>query len=60
MNVYICIMRRNGDPEKHSYILGAYTDHNTASKWGAIEEEYRGHKYKAEVLEIMLDAEPEQ
>ena len=46
MKVYIVTMYRNGDREKHSYVLGAFSTYENAKIMGETEEVYRGDKYK--------------
>jgi hypothetical protein len=58
MDVFVVTMRRYGDREKHSYVLGVYTRSWEAEKYGAVEEVWRGGKYKAEVQAFVLDEEP--
>lgn len=53
--VYVVTMYRYGNKEKHSYVLGVYSNKQKAEKEVEIEEEYRGGKYKGEVLECILD-----
>ena len=47
--MYIVTMYRYGDREKHSYVLGAWSDKAEAEKWGDIEDWWRGGKYKPEI-----------
>ena len=42
---------------KHSYVLGCYSSKKIAKKYAEIEEDDRGGKYKAEILEVVVDKE---
>lgn len=42
------VMRRNGDRDSHSYLLGAWQFLDTAEKMGWEEHANRGHKYDPE------------
>lgn len=57
--VYVVTMYRFGDREKHSYVLGVWSDKAEADKHANAEVDYRGGKYKADVLEVVVNAEPE-
>lgn len=59
MDVFVVTMRRYGDREKHSYVLGVYSRSWEAEKYGKVEELWRGGKYKAEVQVFVLDQEPQ-
>jgi len=43
--MYVLKMNRYGDSEKHSYIVGVYSNFETAEYAGLIEEYWRGGKY---------------
>lgn len=53
-NVYIVQM--NGIAGKHSYIEGVYSSRQDAEFAGDVEQSWRGAKYKAEIIEMELDA----
>ncbi|MFW6219835.1 MAG: hypothetical protein ACOCZ5_01345 [bacterium] len=53
--VYVVIMYRWGDREKHSYLLGVYDNEDVAIKEGVKETAYRGGKYESEIYEIELN-----
>jgi len=57
--VYVVTMYRFGDREKHSYVLGVWSDKAEADKHANAEVDYRGGKYKADVLKVVVNAEPE-
>lgn len=48
---------RFGDRERHSYPVGLYSKANKALKAADLEEEFRGGKYKCEVIEWIPDGE---
>jgi hypothetical protein len=54
--VFVVKMNRWGDPEMHSYVLGAFTSKLQAEYAAKEEGEYRGGKYEGEVIELELDA----
>ena len=56
ITVYVTTMYRYGDHEKHSYVLGVWSDRETAQRAGGTEELWRVDKYKAEVTEWTVDA----
>ena len=60
MKVYIVTMYRNGDREKHSYVLGAFSTYENAKIMGETEEVYRGDKYKWMYELAEIDAEGDQ
>jgi hypothetical protein len=53
--VYTVHAFRFGDRERHSYIVGVYSDATQALRAAIIEKDHRGGKYDCEVLEWMLD-----
>jgi len=57
--VYVVTMYRFGDRDKHSYVLGVWSDKAEADKHANAEVDYRGGKYKADVLKVVVNAEPE-
>ncbi len=50
MKLYVVTMYRNGNNNKHSYVLGVYDDINVATIEIDKEEEYRDGKYEGEIL----------
>jgi len=56
MKVYVVVMYRWGDRQKHSYVLGVWTRREAALKSADDEEVYRGGKYEAEVLRFPLNS----
>ena len=54
--VYVVTMYRYGDREKHSYVLGVFSNENTAHEWGDKEKDYRGGKYEAEIIKFCVDS----
>ena len=54
--VYTVTMYRYGNREWHSYVLGAFSSNDIAREWAAKEEEYRGGKYKAEIIRWGIDS----
>jgi len=56
MNIYIVHAYRWGDKERHSYHVGVYTLKSLAIKAAADEEEWRGGKYKCEIIECVPDS----
>jgi len=55
MTYWIVTMYRNGDREKHSYVLGVFSSFEQALKHGNAEEAYRGGKYLWEHVVAELD-----
>ena len=53
--VYVVTLYRWGDRECHSYVTWAGRSKSAALKAADAEEEYRGGKYNAEVLEFGED-----
>jgi hypothetical protein len=49
--IYVVTMYRWGERENHSYVLGAYTKKALAISEADKEEQNRGAKYIAEILE---------
>ncbi|HRU20246.1 MAG TPA: hypothetical protein P5125_07805 [Kiritimatiellia bacterium] len=54
--VYTVHAYRWGDRERHSYTVGVYSQKHAAMKAADIEEDYRGGKYRCEVLGWQLDS----
>lgn len=54
--IYTVHAYRWGDRECHSYTVGVFGKKHAALKAAETEEDYRGGKYKCEVLEWTLDA----
>lgn len=57
--VYVVIMRRYGNPDAHSYVLGVYSSREAAKEYGDTEEGWRAGKYKSVVEEFNVDESPE-
>ena len=53
--VYVVTMRRYGDREKHSYIIGVFTARQSAIINGGAEELMRGGKYTADIERFLLN-----
>ena len=53
--VYVATVYRYGDKHKHSYVLGAFSELESALKVAAAEYLVRGGKYKAEIIECEID-----
>ena len=53
--IYTVHAYRWGDRECHSYTVGVYGKKNSARKAAETEENFRGGKYKCEVLEWEID-----
>lgn len=53
--MYIVTMYRYANREAHSYVLGVWNEKRTAMKVAEKEEENRGGKYIAEIVEALLD-----
>lgn len=54
--IYTVHAYRWGDRECHSYSVGVYSKKCAALKAAETESDYRGGKYKCEVLEWTLDS----
>jgi hypothetical protein len=52
----VTIMYRYGDHEKHSYVLGIWSNKETAKRYGEAERSWRGLKYEPEITEWNVDA----
>ncbi len=57
MIVYPVTAHRNGDREKHSYLVGVYSTPELANDAAEHEEEDRGCKYCCEIVEAYMDEE---
>jgi hypothetical protein len=55
MLLYVVIMRRWGDVERHAYLLGVYTSGRRAKIEAEQETVERAGKYDPEILEVRLD-----
>ena len=55
MNLFVVTMYRWGDPEQHSYVIGAFTSRLRAEYAIKDEREYRGGKYEGSIRELVLD-----
>ncbi len=53
--IYIVIVYRWGDRACHSYFVGAFSKKQKAIEEAEKEEEYRGAKYIAEIVETELN-----
>jgi hypothetical protein len=56
MMAYVVTMRRYGDREKHSYVLGVWSTEYLAQINGDVERAFRGNKYIPEITEWTIDA----
>jgi hypothetical protein len=57
--VYVVTMRRYGDREKHSYVIGVFDNKQSAVIAGGIEEMYRAGKYSADIEKFKINEMPE-
>ena len=48
--MYMVRMDRYGKPENHNYVIGLFSDQETAKYAGLIEEYWRGGKYRAKCV----------
>lgn len=55
MKIFTVIMQRDGDPEAHQYLIGAYSCLAKAIIQGLENERYRAQKYEPCVQETELD-----
>lgn len=55
MKVYTVEALRWGNREKHSYLIGVFSDVNRARAAAAEEESARAGKYECVILEYVLD-----
>lgn len=55
--VYIVTMRRWGDDEGHSYIIGSYTDLANACIEGLEHQAFRANKYEPFIQECVINGE---
>lgn len=53
--VYVTLMQRWGDDEKHHYIKGVYTTHDLAMRHGIAHKNYRGGKYEPKIEEFEIE-----
>lgn len=53
--VYVVTMYRHACREAHSYVLGAWSRKYQAIKAADEEEDYRGGKYIAEIIEVVMN-----
>lgn len=53
--LYVVEMLRWGDREKHSYVIGVFSNEWQAKQCGEIEKSWRGGKYEYEVKSIALN-----
>lgn len=54
MLVYSVVACRDGDDNKHSYLVGVYDDPWKATRFAIAEEYWRGCKYKCDIIESYL------
>lgn len=54
--VYIVEMLRWGNPERHHYLLGAYSTREAAELAGNVEVSWRACKYQPSITELVIDA----
>jgi hypothetical protein len=54
--VYVVTMYRYGDREKHSYVLGVFSNENIAHECGEKEKDYRGGKYEFEIIRFCVNS----
>lgn len=52
---FVVTMYRYGDHEKHSYVLGVWSDKDEATKYGITEECWRANKYQYEITTWKID-----
>lgn len=55
MKLYVVIAHYQGNRDKHSYLLGVYSNKDDAEQASLNEEEFRRGKYICEITEVMLD-----
>jgi len=55
MTVYVVTMYRYGDIEKHSYVLGVWSERCLAEKYGSVECAWRANKYSYKVTEWVVN-----
>lgn len=55
MTVYIVLMRRWGDSNMHSYVIGAFDSMDKAIASANAEEDARGGKYEAWIQPMSLN-----
>jgi hypothetical protein len=55
MNIFIVIVYRYGDVEKHSYPVGVFSSLDKANKSKHDEETYRGEKYECKIYETNIN-----
>lgn len=54
--VYVVTARRYGDAEKHSYVVGVFSDEKTAFQARAAEVAARANKYDCEILKTEVQS----
>ena len=54
--VFVVTMYRYGDRERHSYVLGVFSNENIAHEYGEKEKEYRGGKYEFEIIRFCVNS----
>ena len=55
MSYFIVTAYRWGDKERHSYVVGMTNTKALAVQYAEDEEDFRGGKYRCEVIEIPLN-----
>ena len=55
MEIFVVTMYRYGEREKHSYVLGAWSNLEIAKSNANVEIMWRGAKYFPEILKIKVD-----
>lgn len=55
MDLYVVTAYRFGDKERHSYVVGAFTNEDLAMQVANSEEDFRGGKYSCRVLKVIVD-----
>lgn len=55
MKYWVVEMRRNNDPDKHSYVLGVFHSYDLAYQQKIIEEYWRGGKYTGAIDQFEID-----
>lgn len=58
MILHVVEMLRSGSREKHSYVIGVYTDRENAELAGEVHSVWRGGKYIYAITRVELDDGP--
>ncbi len=56
--VFVVTMMRWGDPERHSYVVGAFSNEVAAISAGEVEKSWRGGKYDYRIDKLIVDQPP--